>query len=187
MGNKLLLTYSRLQFSICLLSLLVENVHNKGNYLIQFTKCSCSHKTPRVRAFECSLRNDSKRLNLIDIRAELSAVIQEVNARAILHLFQKNRPRMTLVDVTVNACNFMETMSKVRMFVIFRRVLDKYLNVIPKCPLKKDFNYTLTGMHYGVDDLPPYLPEADFKNIILLTTKRNETVKMEFFGRILKI
>lgn len=107
------------------------------DYLIEYTKCSCSHNVPDVKDFECSLRNESELQNLIDVRLELTTPIKEFHVRVIIHFFRKKMPRMTLIDTTLNGCNFMETISKNKLLSIIRKTFHRYINEIPRCPLKK--------------------------------------------------
>lgn len=51
----------------------------------------------------------------------------------------------------------------------------------------QDFNYTLTGLYYNVDDFPTYMPEAEFKITIIMLKTNRIGVRALFWGRVVYI
>lgn len=116
---------------------LIDAVQSQCNYYIEFTKASCTFNSPIIKTLECSLRKDDKNSNLIDGRLELAATIDAIRVRTILQFSRKNMPKMTVYDITLNACEFFETIHKHKIMLIFKNTLSKFVNQLPECPIQK--------------------------------------------------
>ncbi|XP_059225007.1 uncharacterized protein LOC106085168 [Stomoxys calcitrans] len=156
----------------------------KRNYKIEYTKCSSFHNTSSVRFFQFSLRNDSHRLNLIDGRLELAKTIEEIQTKVVIKLWRKNSPAFTLADVVLNGCEFMDTMHKNKLLAIFKKNIMRYINEFPRCPLKKNFNYTLTGYYQNEDDFPTYVPEGEFQVQLHFFQENKIYARVLFWGQV---
>ncbi|XP_075151075.1 uncharacterized protein LOC142225181 [Haematobia irritans] len=127
---------------ICLELLVpMTNGQHKRNYVIEMTKVNCFANHSSIKAIDCTLTNDSNR-QVLAVRLELNQVIEKIEVRNALYLKRNNMPRMNLYDVTMNGCEFLGSVHKNKIFSIVKELMLKHVNVVPKCPLKKDFNYT---------------------------------------------
>uniref|UniRef100_A0A1I8P9H5 MD-2-related lipid-recognition domain-containing protein n=1 Tax=Stomoxys calcitrans TaxID=35570 RepID=A0A1I8P9H5_STOCA len=162
-------------------------VQLKRNYKLEFTKCSSFHNTSNVRAFQFFLRNDTHRLNVMDGRIELANTIEEFQTKVVVKIWRKNSPPFTLADLVFDGCDFMDTMQKNKILAIFKRNIMRYINEFPRCPLKKNFNYTLTGYHLNEDDFPSYVPDGEFQVQLHFFQEKKLYARALFWGQVINL
>ncbi|XP_019891438.2 uncharacterized protein LOC109612109 [Musca domestica] len=81
-------------------------------------------------------------------------------------------PTRKIFDLTVNACDLLDVALKTKVLVAYVDNFKKFLNVVPTCPLRKNFNYTLTGYHINDMNLPGYIPQGDYRTNHYLEYKK---------------
>ncbi|XP_075151072.1 uncharacterized protein LOC142225179 [Haematobia irritans] len=167
-----------------ILLFIVTTTDAQANYMIKFTTAKCQYNTTMIKSLKCSLRNTSNNEIVIDGHLQLAEKIPDFSARTYLFLYRKNMPRLTLADITVNVCEFLEMGHKNKFLALYIKTFSKYLNVIPQCPFQKDFNYTLIGFRIDMDELPLRMPPAEFKTIHLITYQRKLVSQLTFMGHL---
>ncbi|XP_053960773.1 uncharacterized protein LOC128864972 [Anastrepha ludens] len=60
------------------------------------------------------------------------------------------------------------------------------VNVVPTCPLKAHFNYTITDFDVDETILPAYMPKSNFRAGMYLHTKGFQSTSVLAEGRIVK-
>ncbi|XP_075151074.1 uncharacterized protein LOC142225180 [Haematobia irritans] len=129
-------------------------------------------------------KEDMDQINVIDGRLELTTDVPNVSIRTILYFTRKNMPRRVVLDLTLDACDLLNFISKNKIVALYMKNFRKYLNVMPKCPLKKDFNYTLTGYKL---EIPLYIPEGDAKTIHQIIYENKLSGQIVVFGRVVHV
>ncbi|XP_016978109.1 uncharacterized protein LOC108043809 [Drosophila rhopaloa] len=115
----------------------------------------------RVEKFGCQVLQMNNR-SYTNCQVRLRHNIIKLTVRTALDFFKQNGQSMKLYDVRLDACRFMDTVHKNRMFNIYAKSLKKLSNL--KCPLKANFNYTLEKLYLDEQDFPSFVPFGTFRS-----------------------
>ncbi|KNC26984.1 hypothetical protein FF38_09211 [Lucilia cuprina] len=149
----------------------------KRNFYLGFTRMQCLHNSSDiVRDFNCSLRSsDNNRFNMFDAYFIFSQPFISFDIQAIINVFPKKSRQWTLFNVRLNGCQFLEMAHRQAFFRIFTKTLNKYMNVkMLKCPMRENFNYTVSGFKYDENDFPSYVPESEVQGILHVFVKNKQ-------------
>ncbi|XP_013099401.2 uncharacterized protein LOC106081757 [Stomoxys calcitrans] len=162
-------------------------VGGQQNYYIEFTNINCQHNSSAIETLVCSLKKATDNKTLINGRLLLANDIPNFSIRTIVLFNRKNMPRMTLADITVNMCEVLNLMVKNKIVSLYMENFKKYLNVVPKCPLWKNFNYTLNEYAVDLRGLPSFFPEGSFKSVHQIIYENELSAQIKVLGQVIHI
>ncbi|XP_073821549.1 uncharacterized protein [Musca autumnalis] len=113
--------------------------------------------------------------------------MSDITVRTTLHSFRKNMQTIKLIDLTITICQLLDVAKKTKLVSSYVDNIKKYLNVIPKCPLRKNFNYTLTGFHISNMELPAYVPEGKYKTMHILEYRNKRIADIMVWTHVSKL
>ncbi|ALC39096.1 CG33641 [Drosophila busckii] len=111
--------------------------------------------------FNCKLLQKSNR-SFINCNMLLKRNVEQLMVTTIFELTKANKQTVRLINVHLDACKFLETVHKNRLYRMLQQALTKNLKGNPRCPLISHFNYTLTKWHLNELDFPSYVPQCKF-------------------------
>ncbi|XP_017132347.1 uncharacterized protein LOC108149360 [Drosophila elegans] len=91
------------------------------------------YDTDIIEKFDCQVSQINNR-SYADCQMRLRRSIVKLNVRTALDFWKSNGQAMKLYDARMDACLFMGSAHKNRMFSIYAKSLKKFSNL--KCPLK---------------------------------------------------
>ncbi|KAM7351034.1 uncharacterized protein ACRADG_004014 [Cochliomyia hominivorax] len=142
----------------------------KRNYRIELIHTSASHNASSfIKELNCLLRSQgpNQTRNGIDCYMILAEVLNSFDINVAVNCYPKNMRRWTLLNIRTNGCEFFGNLQRHKVFRVFVETIKTYLNVDNfKCPLKKDFNYTVTGFKYDESKFPTYVPAGEYVGIL---------------------
>ncbi|XP_037826625.1 uncharacterized protein LOC119614587, partial [Lucilia sericata] len=157
------------------------------NFYFGFTRMQCLHNSSDiVREFSCSLRSsDKNRFNMFDAYFIFAQPFISFDMQAVINIFPKKSRQWTLFNVRLNGCKFLEMAHRQAFFRIFTKTLNKYMNVKKlKCPMRENFNYTVSGFKYDEYDFPSYMPEAEVQGILHVFVENKKIAFSTLWGYV---
>ncbi|XP_052854346.1 uncharacterized protein LOC128263359 [Drosophila gunungcola] len=121
------------------------------------------YDTDTIEKFDCQVSQINNR-SFADCQLRVRHSIPKLNVRTALEFWKSNGQAMKLYDARMDACIFMDSAHKNRMFNIYAKNLKKFSNL--KCPLKAvRFNYTLEKLYLDEQDFPSFVPLGSYRSL----------------------
>ncbi|XP_030079093.1 uncharacterized protein LOC115482927 [Drosophila hydei] len=99
----------------------------------------------------------------ISIALILKREIDKMDLETSLDVIRTGKQIMRLYQIRLDACQFLTTIHKNRIFNLFANSVNKGSNGYLRCPLKPNFNYTLVNWYMDEKYFPNYVPECNFR------------------------
>ncbi|XP_022231926.2 uncharacterized protein LOC111080556 [Drosophila obscura] len=110
--------------------------------------------------------------------------LNEIMLRASMNISRPRLPELRLFDVKLNVCHVISNVYKNRFVKIFYNSYASFLNNKPLCPIKTNFNYTLTRAYLNEEVLPELLPQCSFCMKLIFHHKSKPLAHMQLDGRL---
>ncbi|EDW76081.2 uncharacterized protein Dwil_GK19055 [Drosophila willistoni] len=138
-----------------------------------------------IKDISCQLMQIENR-SYINVHLILLRNVDKVNARAYLDFWKSQTTnKIRLYNLNVDACLFLGTGHKNRLFSMFTKTFEQHLNAKFICPFKANFNYTLTKWYIDEEEFPTYVPEGKFKGLIDIIGENQTSLRVKYHGRVI--
>ncbi|XP_052854179.1 uncharacterized protein LOC128263276 [Drosophila gunungcola] len=167
---------------------------------ITFHSCvNCEERNFRIRMDEFSVKYRLRDLiDYIDFRIVninnrtyvdggmiLKSDVEELVMHTSMDYWQaSNKKKMKLYDGRLDACLFLRTAHRFGLFQIYVKSFKKHTNANLACPLKSNYNYTLTKWHMDENDLPPFVPFGKFRTVTEYFTQDRLVLRIITQGKV---
>ncbi|XP_017132346.1 uncharacterized protein LOC108149359 [Drosophila elegans] len=111
--------------------------------------------------------------------------INELTLLSSMDILRPPRPEMRLYNVKLNFCSIFNNGYKNKFIKMMYNNYADFLNTKPKCPLKANYNYTLTRAYIDEALLPDLLPECTYRMKMAFQHKSKLLAHMQVDGRLL--
>ncbi|EDW88325.1 uncharacterized protein LOC6527523 [Drosophila yakuba] len=98
---------------------------------------------------------------------------------------RSNQKKIKLYDGRLDACQFLKTSHRNGLFKIYVKSFKKHVHGNLTCPLRMNFNYTLTNWHMDEKDLPPFVPLGKFRTVTEYFTQERLALRIVTQGKVL--
>ncbi|XP_016978110.1 uncharacterized protein LOC108043810 [Drosophila rhopaloa] len=115
----------------------------------------------------------------------INRLINDLTLVSSMDILRPPRPEMRLYNVKLNFCSILNNGYKNKFIRMLYNNYAEFLNAKPKCPLKPNFNYTLTRAYVDEDMLPDLLPECSYRMKMSFQQKSKLLAHIQFDGRLL--
>ncbi|EDW13448.1 uncharacterized protein LOC6578084 [Drosophila mojavensis] len=139
---------------------------------------------PTVRDIFESINWTQPNRSTLSIAWILKRQIDQMDLETSLDIIKSDKQKMRLYHIRLDACKFLTTIHKNRIFTLLAKSVNRGSNEHLKCPLKPSFNYTISNMHLSEDDFPQYVPECHFKAISKFYIHQKVAVRMLLEGEV---
>ncbi|XP_017047731.1 uncharacterized protein LOC108092602 [Drosophila ficusphila] len=112
-------------------------------------------------------------------------VINELTLVSSMDIMRPPSIELRLYSVKLNLCSVLNNGYKNKFIRIFYNSYANFLNAKPKCPLKPNFNYTLTRAYMDEELLPELLPECTYRVKMSFQQQSKLLGHMQIDGRVL--
>ncbi|XP_030243540.1 uncharacterized protein LOC115563939 [Drosophila navojoa] len=114
----------------------------------------------------------------------LKRQIDQLDLETSLDMIRSDKQQLRLYHIHLDACKFLTTIHKNRIFTLFAKSVMRGSNGHLKCPLKPNLNYTISNMHLSEDDFPQYVPECHFKAMTKFYIHQKVAIRMLLEGEV---
>ncbi|XP_016961929.1 uncharacterized protein LOC108032560 [Drosophila biarmipes] len=115
----------------------------------------------------------------------INRLVNDLTLVSSMDIKRPSRPEMRLYSVKLNFCSILNNGYKNRFIRMLYNNYAQFLNTKPKCPLKPNFNYTLTRAYVDEEMLPDLLPECTYRMKMSFQQKSKQLAHMQIDGRLL--
>ncbi|XP_016998307.2 uncharacterized protein [Drosophila takahashii] len=116
----------------------------------------------------------------------INRLINDLILVSSMDVMRPKRPEMRLYSVKLNFCSVLNNGYKNKFIRMLYNNYAEFLNTKPKCPLKPNFNYSLTRAYVDEDMLPDLLPECTFRLKMSFHHKSKLLAHMQTDGKLIK-
>ncbi|XP_034670247.1 uncharacterized protein LOC117902764 [Drosophila subobscura] len=110
--------------------------------------------------------------------------LNEITMRSSMNISRSRMPEVRLFDVKLNVCHVISNVYRNRFVRIFYNSFASFVNAKPVCPIKPNFNYTLTRAYLNEEVLPELLPQCSFRMNLNFQHKSKPLAHMQLDGRL---
>ncbi|KAH8404831.1 hypothetical protein KR222_004928 [Zaprionus bogoriensis] len=154
--------------------------------------------------FNCKVSHTRNR-SFLSCSMIVSRNIYEIELDSSLDMIQPNKQTRRLYSVRFNACQFLVTFHKTRIFNVIAKSIAKSINGNLTCPIVsvntknfneklslisiyffQNFNYSLTNWYLEDNFFPRYVPECRFKVFTKFFSKNKCILSYTLLGRIIQ-
>ncbi|KAH8412544.1 hypothetical protein KR009_002932 [Drosophila setifemur] len=115
----------------------------------------------------------------------INRLLNDITLVSSMDIIRPHRPEMRLYNVKLNFCSVLNNGYKNRFIKTLYNTYAEFLNYKPKCPLKPNFNYSLTRAYVDEDILPDLLPECSYRLKMIFQLKSKLLAHMQLDGRLI--
>ncbi|KAH8266599.1 hypothetical protein KR018_002933 [Drosophila ironensis] len=115
----------------------------------------------------------------------ISRLINDITLVSSMDIIRPHRPEMRLYNVKLDFCSVLNNGYKNKFIKTIYNSYAEFLNTKPKCPLKPNFNYSLTRAYIDETIIPDLLPESTYRFKIAFQHKSKQLAHMLLDGRLL--
>ncbi|KAH8340555.1 uncharacterized protein [Drosophila kikkawai] len=114
----------------------------------------------------------------------INRLVNDITLTSSMDIIRPRRPEMRLYNVKLNFCSVLNNGYKNKFIRLLYNNYAGFLNTKPKCPLKPNFNYSLTRAFVDEDLLPDLLPECTYRFRASFEQKSKPLAHMQLDGRL---
>ncbi|XP_020809484.1 uncharacterized protein LOC110185128 [Drosophila serrata] len=114
----------------------------------------------------------------------INRLVNDITLSSTMDIIRPRRPEMRLYTVKLNFCSVLNNGYKNKFIRTLYNNYAGFLNTKPKCPLKPNFNYSLTRAYVDEDLLPDLLPECTYRFRATFEQKSKLLAHMQLDGRL---
>ncbi|XP_017068041.1 uncharacterized protein LOC108105812 [Drosophila eugracilis] len=115
----------------------------------------------------------------------INRLINDLTVVSSMDILRPPRPEMRLYNVKLNFCSVLNNGYKNKFIRMLYNSYADFLNSKPKCPLKPNFNYSLTRAYIDEQLIPDLLPECTYRLKMSFQHKSKLLAHMQIDGKLL--
>ncbi|XP_028895883.2 uncharacterized protein LOC114803979 [Zeugodacus cucurbitae] len=146
----------------------------------------CTHTVPHIiEFFECHLSRRNNRVYTSG-SLRLRQPIARLEANAVLDIYSSHGQLKNIFNLSVDCCAIVANgRHNSRTFDNILQSIFTKINVLPKCPLKANLNYTITDFDVNESILPVYIPKTYFNTSLYFRYEGRPAGQAIVVGRVL--
>ncbi|CAD6997988.1 unnamed protein product [Ceratitis capitata] len=155
------------------------------NFRILATRIKCTHTVPEsISGFQCHLKqrnNHTYSSGWLVFRKSIS----KLEASAILDIYRTNGQRVNIFNITLDCCALLaKGKHEIKILDNMLRIMYAAINERPRCPLRTNFNYTISDFYVNESILPAYIPKTNFRAGLYIRSKGRPAAQVVAEGKI---
>ncbi|KAH8378152.1 hypothetical protein KR093_009622 [Drosophila rubida] len=168
-----------------LLSLEVDGKSNERNYMVVINQISLRRVEKEyfddVHCVLAQIRNRST----IDCSLILRRSVDKIDMEVYLDFMRPNNQNIRLFNARLEVCEMWSFVHKNPLINLLAKTFIKVIDPNIRCPLRKNYNYTLTNWYLDENDFPGYIPEGGFQTITEYIIRKKRILRIVTRGRII--
>ncbi|XP_039479474.1 uncharacterized protein LOC120444034 [Drosophila santomea] len=118
--------------------------------------------TKTIEELGCEVEQISNR-SYVNCHMLLNREVAKLDVRNVVSFLKPKSQEMKLYEGRLNACLLIGSFQKNRLMNIFSKGFKRFSNL--ECPLKANFNYTVTNLYMDEQDFPSFVPFGTFRSL----------------------
>ncbi|XP_030377778.1 uncharacterized protein LOC115626538 [Scaptodrosophila lebanonensis] len=113
-----------------------------------------------------------------------SQQLEPINMVAVLNVTRSHMPSLRMFNTQIDACRMLNNGYKNKFVKQIYNTFFTFVNTRPKCPLKANFNYTLTRAYVDEKLFPDFLPDCNISISLQFEHKSKSLALLNISGRL---
>ncbi|XP_002132312.2 uncharacterized protein [Drosophila pseudoobscura] len=155
-----------------------------ASYVLQVDLFSFAVDDPAIIVSQSAYVEQEQNRSYLSGHLIFNKTVNEITMRSSMNISRPRLPEVRLFDVKLNVCQMISNGYKNRFVRVFYNSYASFVNTRPACPIKANFNYTLTRAYLNEKVLPELLPQCIFRMQLVFQHQSKPLAHMQLNGRL---
>ncbi|XP_030079092.1 uncharacterized protein LOC115482926 [Drosophila hydei] len=120
----------------------------------------------------------------LDSFLKLKRIVNKFELKASVNLKGINNQTTTLFSIQLDGCKYLRGGYKGKILNLFLSTIQKYSSSKVLCPLKADWNYTLSNWNFDENEIPAFLPDSDITGLLEFLIRQRKIISLILYARM---